>query len=51
MLFAFDSIHVSLHDNQEQYGTTTKLLVQTYVNKWLVCRIESLCVKVDMLNT
>jgi len=33
MLFVFDSIHVSLHDDQEQYQTTTKLLVQTYVNK------------------
>jgi len=40
MLFVFDSVHVNLHDDQEQYRTTTKLLVQTYVNK----ETNSLCV-------
>jgi len=40
MLFVFDSIQVSLHDDREQYRTTTKLVVQTYVNK----ETNSLCV-------
>jgi len=40
MLFVFDSIHINLHDDREQYRTTTKLLLQTYVNK----ETNSLCV-------
>jgi len=57
MLFVFDSIHVSVHDDREEYHTTTKPLVQTYMNKETnsLCvgntrERESLCVKVDMPN-
>jgi len=32
MLFVLDSIHVSLHNDREQYRTTTQLLLQTCVN-------------------
>jgi len=44
MLFVFDSIHVSLHDDWEQYRTTTKLLVQTYIACVWAARCERVCV-------
>ena len=37
MLFVLGFIQVNLHGDREQYRTTTKLLVQTYVNIVFVC--------------
>jgi len=39
MLFVLYSIHESLHDDREQYRTTTQLLLQTYLyTNSFVCR-------------
>jgi len=40
-----DFIHLSLHDDQEQYWTTTKVLLQSYVNIACVwaARCERVC--------